>query len=192
MGKWSAWTTTCTDGVNKRSRQRIGDTPTFALLEETRVCGDLHDQCYQEYTTLSDSWREIDYKSSTTYDSNCDNDLVPKWYRFVFKGTNAMIPTEVAPTEYRDYGQTCRTYFTGWMDGRLPALGESPQNVRIKFTLRDGSTKQSINAKVVTCVQDQDGPEFYLYQLSQLTSCNMAYCATTKKVNYFMCENFGW
>merc|ERR1712096_402072 len=124
----------------------------------------------------------VDYQTSNQPYRNCDkrSGFATNWYRFSFDGLDARIPTKVAPSRYRDNGKTCRTYTTAWMDGRLPAVGEAPETVSMKFTRGSGSNRDTVEAMVVACVDEKAGSQYYLYHLTEPDECDLAYCATTE------------
>jgi len=141
--------------------------------------GSLQDaQCSSSYTNLSDSWRVVNYTESATEDrNNCDNMWSgPGWFRFMFpglaNGDYARIPDKAPAMEYRGGGNTCGTYGTPWIWDSLPAVGEPPKDVLLRFS----SGNAHDHPKVVACLDHLD-KTYFLYYLYPTTGCNYAYCA---------------
>ena len=138
-------------------------------------------QCSSAYTTLSDAWRVVNYTETAQAEkSKCDNMWIgPGWFRFMFpglaNGDYARIPAEAPAMEFRGGGKTCGTYGTPWTWDTLPAVGEAPKEV----VLRWSSSNIHDHPKVVACLDNLD-KTYFLYYLYPVTSCNFAYCATTE------------
>ena len=92
---------------------------------------------------------------------------------------NARIPTSAPASQFQYAGKVGGTNAAAWMDGRVPELGDPPQNVAMKFAWVGNSNNHQKPAKVVAC-QEGGGQVYYLYHLVSTGSCSYLYCATTK------------
>ena len=111
----------------------------------------------------------VKYSSYGQYTNLCDDDLATGWYRFTFPGTAngdyARIPTHPPAKQYQSHGQTCGTSITAWMKEILPAVGDSPKEVVMRFAWSgtdDLTSRRVSGTKVVSCL-DGDDKEFFLY-----------------------------
>jgi len=145
------------------------------------------EQCSKPYEILSDSWRKIDFTSSST--GNCDSGLVPNWYRFSFNGNDsyARIPSSPPARKHQGTKKPCGTARVSWMYESLPSVGEPPKNVTIHWSagywnpnsgiyLGDDTYGTSKPASIVACRDDMKNT-FYIYSLVPPQRCSNAYCA---------------
>ena len=145
------------------------------------------EQCSKPYEIFSDSWRKIDFTSSTT--GNCDSDLGPDWYRFSFNGnaSYARIPSSPPAKKHKGSKKPCGTHRVAWMYESLPTVGEPPKNVTMHWSagywnvdkgeyLGDDTYGTSKPASIVAC-RDEFQNTFYIYSLVPPQRCNNAYCA---------------
>jgi len=179
VGSWTNWTTCM--GKDQKTRRKLSLSGIGLRSEvETKDCPPMHNQCYQPYVTLQDSWRKIKYSDPGTSVRECDKDLDDGWYRFVFNNTNAWIPTKPPPKKNQYIGKTCGTHATAWLDGSLPKLLDPPKTIPLKFACNedDDYGTRTRSAKVVACIDDSSNT-FYLYYLVGTLYCTYGYCAMT-------------
>lgn len=115
----------------------------------------------------------------------CDEKLTPGWYRFFFpskaNGGYARIPSKPPAKEYKDPGQVCGTHGTAWMNETLPAVGEPPREVVMRFGwsgVDDRASFRVTGAKVVAC-KDHTAKTYFLYYLKPNKGCKIGFCALT-------------
>merc|ERR1711963_499314 len=107
------------------------NTPTKGAAESDIANAD---QCSQPYQVLSDTWRKIDFKPTST--SNCDSNLDPNWYRFAFNGNDsyAKIPSSPPAKMHPSSKRPCGTHRVAWTFETLPSAGEPLKNITIHWS----------------------------------------------------------
>ncbi len=180
---WSPWQpcpVTCGSGVQHRTRScNTTEVGCEGLDRETQNCMASPSLpcppdpvCFQNYTTLSESYRRESVPRSPY---NCERIDETSWYRFqLVSGENGVI--NHCPRWY-----TCGTEHPVWMDDTHPEeFGEIKQVTMYGSTKGAGSGTcftWSGSALVTKCLVD--GDIFYLYQLWDPGKCAWSYCTST-------------
>ncbi len=121
---------------------------------------ELNAQCYKNYSTLNQNWRNVNYGNGSTCDSNLSG-----WYRF--QGAAGTKMSDSAPPVNH-----CNTDATGWLKGGHPSVNAGVVTRTACFNWVGNSCWHTSSIQVVNC------KDFYLYKLGAPGCCSCVYCGT--------------
>ena len=122
------------------------------------------DPCHH-YTNLSKANRNTKHKLMPSETALCYKIISEGWYRFVGTAGTRMPTTRVSAF-------SCRTHWSGWLDGANPTVEDGEVKRTVCFSDRSSGCKYSVGISVKNC------GSYFIYELHHPPHCESRYCGT--------------